>query len=297
MGWTDTHFRFLCRLLSSRTLLYSEMVSIQDLLRQETRPKELRCHLDEAPVVLQLGGSCPQGFADAVGMLRSAGELDGYCAINLNCGCPSPRVATEGVGGFGARMMHDPQLVLRSSEEISRAANGLPVSVKCRLGTDEVGGYEALRTFVRTVSQGSVRHFVVHARDCVLEGLSPEENRKVPPLRPRWVHQLQSDFPHLSFTYNGDGEDESWEDLPAVSEVMIGRAAYNRPWMLREADEMIFGETGRRRTRREVIETYLDRSERLGYVGGGEQEYGVLGALLTLFAEERGGKVGKEERG
>ena len=230
-------------------------------------------------------------------------------------------MATEGVGGFGARMMHDPELVLRSCEGISRAANGLPVSVKCRLGTDEVGGYEALRTFVRTVSQGSVRHFVVHARDCVLEGLSPEENRKVPPLRPRWVHQLQSDFPHLSFTYNGgvrdlqgacshlfplsasygrhgqpDGEDESWEDLPAVSEVMIGRAAYNRPWMLREADEMIFGETMRGRSRREVIETYLDRSERLGYVAGEEQEYGVLRALLTLFAEERGGKVGKEER-
>lgn len=223
------------RLLTNETKLYTEMISAEEVVsgNDTDRARLLRTCRDESPVAIQMGGSHPQRLAEAISILKAA-KASEWVEINLNCGCPSPRVAHQSDSCFGARLMHDPERVKQCVEAMSRASGSVPITVKCRLGTDERNGYDRLSAFVRTVSSSGVRHFAVHARECVLEGLNPAQvaskqqpemsrnlstpcvslgviadfsihaqNRSIPPLMPRWVHMLQRDFPELSFAVNG----------------------------------------------------------------------------------------------
>ncbi|KAG1670301.1 hypothetical protein FOA52_003651 [Chlamydomonas sp. UWO 241] len=186
MDWTDLHYRQLARLLSKRTWLWTEMVVDSTVIHTENLDKHLWFPPEQSPLVLQLGGSDPAKLAAATAKALAYG----YDEINLNCGCPSDRVA--GAGCFGASMMLQPELVAACMKAIGDAAQGTPVTVKCRLGVDEADSYDALKAFVATVSDGSpVTHFIVHARKCFLSGLNPQQNRTVPPLRHEWVYSLK----------------------------------------------------------------------------------------------------------
>jgi len=208
MECTERNYRFLARLISTRTLLYTEMVVCDDLVLKRNTADSLGeeillgCSKEESPLALQLGGADPELLGKATDI--AAGRCD-LSEINLNCGCPSNRVTgCLPAKQFGAVLMHKADIVKECVHEMSRRAGNVPITVKCRLGTDEVNGYESLCDFVRTVSEGGVvKTFGIHARECVLAGLTPKENRSVPPLRPRWAHQLQRDFPHLRFVMNG----------------------------------------------------------------------------------------------
>ncbi len=239
MDWTDRHDRYFLRLISRRTLLYTEMVTTGALLHGDAAR-----HLDhdptEHPVALQLGGSDPRGLAAAARM----GAAWGYDEINLNVGCPSDRVSS---GRFGACLMAEPALVADGVAAMMGALPGdLPVTVKHRIGIDDLDGYDHLCRFVDTVARAGCRVFIVHARKAWLSGLSPRENREIPPLRPEVVRRLKADFPALTIVHNGGVRDlaTAVEHLRHVDGVMIGRGAYETPWMLAEADRAIFGEAG-----------------------------------------------------
>jgi len=213
MGWTDRHFRFLFRLLSARARLYTEMFVANTLLHAPAARAMLRFSRAESPVACQLGGSEPAALAAAARMAEAAG----YDEVNLNCGCPSPRVA--GKGAFGARLMFAPALV-RECVAAMRAAVRIPVTVKCRLGADEMDSYDEFAAFVRAVAAGGVDHFIVHARSCRLSGLDPKENRTIPPLRYAWVQRLALEEPALRISINGGLVDPAQvEQLLALARV------------------------------------------------------------------------------
>ena len=196
MEITDRHFRYFLRLLTARTTLYTEMYVAQTLLHAPQARGFLRFSPEEHPVACQVGGSDPEALARAARMIEEAG----YDEVNLNCGCPSPRVA--GKGAFGARLMFSPELV-RDCVAAMRAAVAIPVTVKCRLGADDMDSYEAFARFVRIVAEGGCTHFIVHARKCMLKGLDPKGNRTVPPLRYPWVQRVALENPHLRISING----------------------------------------------------------------------------------------------
>lgn len=197
MDWTDLHYRQLARLLSKHTWLWTEMVVDKTIIHCTNRDKFLWFPPEQRPVVLQLGGSDPETLAQAAKVV----DAYGYDEINLNCGCPSDRVA--GAGCFGAALMLQPDLVARCMAALSSSVS-CPVSVKCRLGVDSTDTYQELTHFISAVSSASpTEHFIVHARKCHLHGLNPHQNRTIPPLRHDWVHSLAVQFPHLSFTVNG----------------------------------------------------------------------------------------------
>jgi tRNA-dihydrouridine synthase A len=275
MDWTDRHDRYFLRLISKRTQLYTEMVTIGAILYGD-RPRHLDFSKEEHPVVLQLGGSEPEKLAECA---RIA-EQWGYDEVNLNVGCPSDRVQN---GMFGACLMAKPDLVARCVEAM-RGATRLPVTVKHRLGIDDLDSYELLTQFVRTVHGGGCDTFIVHARKAFLQGLSPKENRDVPPLRYELVRQLKTDFPHLTIVLNGGVK--SLEDARAHLEwadgVMIGREAYQNPYMLAQADALIFGEQHPAPTRRQVVEALMPYVEEL-LSRGGHLSW-VTRHILGLFA-------------
>lgn len=234
MDWTDPACRYLLRLISKRTLLYTEMVPAQALWH--TGPERfLAGHPAENPVALQLGGSQPKHLEYGARL----GEQWGYDEINLNVGCPSDRVQS---GRFGACLMREPALV-RELVAAMRAATSLPVTVKCRIGVDEDDRYDQLCHFIEQLIAGGVSALTVHARKAWLKGLSPKQNREIPPLRYDVVAAVKKDFPELPIVLNGGVQSletaEAW--LPHVDGVMIGREAYHNPWILAEADHRIFG--------------------------------------------------------
>lgn len=235
MELTDRHYRFLARLLTRHTLLYTEMLTCKALIHGD-RDYLLGKDPVEGPVVLQLGGSDIQDMAEAAHI----GEQWGYHEINMNVGCPSDRVKA---GRFGACLMAEPKLV-RDVVAAMRARVAIPVTVKCRLGIDRDDSYEALQSFVSTVLESGCEHVIVHARKAWLDGLSPKENRSIPPLRYEYVHRLKQEFPDLHITLNGGIHtlDEVQAQLSEVDGVMIGRAAYYHPSLLAEADSRIFAE-------------------------------------------------------
>ena len=242
MDWTDRHCRVLHRLLSRRALLYTEMVTTGALLHGDV-PRHLDFDPREHPVALQLGGSEPADLAHSAKL----GQQWGYREINLNCGCPSERVQR---GAFGACLMAEPILV-RDCVAAMCAAVDLPITVKHRIGIDRGESYGFVRDFVGEVARGGAQVFIVHARNAWLQGLSPKENREVPPLRYALVHQLKTDFPHLRFVLNGGLTDLTAalshlspgpDEAPALDGVMIGREAYQNPWMLAGVDPLLFGE-------------------------------------------------------
>jgi len=238
MDWTDRHDRYFLRLLSRRTLLYTEMVTTGALLHGDP----VR-HLDhdptEHPLALQLGGSDP----DALAACTRMGTAWGYDEINLNVGCPSDRVSS---GRFGACLMAEPALVAECVAAMAEATDR-PVTIKHRLGIDDLDSDDLLHRFVDTVAGAGCTVFVVHGRKAWLKGLSPKENREIPPLQPERVRRLKAAFPHLTLLYNGgvrdlDAARALMTGPDALDGVMIGRAAYETPWMLAEADSRVFGD-------------------------------------------------------
>ena len=234
MDWTDRHCRFFHRLLSPNARLYTEMVTAPAVLHGD-RERLLGFDPSEHPVALQLGGSEPHELAAAARI----GESQGYEEINLNVGCPSDRVQS---GRFGACLMREPALVADCIAAM-RAAVSVPVTVKCRLGVDEQDEYEDLERFVESVRATGCRVFVVHARKAWLEGLSPKENREIPPLNYARVYRLKREFPELTIVINGGiaSVADVHEHLEHVDGVMLGRVAYHEPYRLAEIEREIFG--------------------------------------------------------
>jgi tRNA-dihydrouridine synthase A len=237
MDWTDRHCRVLHRMLTRRTLLYTEMLTTGAVLHGD-RARLLAFSPVEHPVALQLGGSEPADLAAAARI----GEAEGYDEINLNVGCPSDRVQS---GRFGACLMTEPELVAECMAAMGAAVK-VPVTVKCRIGVDEQDPEESLFRLVELSAQAGVKLFVVHARKAILKGLSPKENRDVPPLNYPLVWRLKRERPDLTIVINGGvgSLDEAQEHLRHVDGVMLGRAAYHTPDLLGQADAQIFGEDG-----------------------------------------------------
>jgi tRNA-dihydrouridine synthase A len=239
LDWTDRHCRVFHRLLTRHTRLYTEMVTTGALIHGDQHR-----HLDfsavEHPVALQLGGSEP---ADLATCARLA--LDwGYDEVNLNCGCPSERVQK---GAFGACLMAEPETVAAGVRAMADAVAGrVPVTVKHRIGIDREESYDFVRDFVGTVAEAGCQVFIVHARNAWLQGLSPKENRDIPPLRYEVVYRLKREFPALTIVLNGGvkTDDEIGAHLQQVDGVMVGRQAYHEPWQMAGWDARFFGEPG-----------------------------------------------------
>ena len=250
MDWTDRHCRFFLRLVSPRAFLYTEMVTTGALIHGDV-PHHLDFDAAEHPVALQLGGSDPHALAHCARL----GEAWGYDEINLNVGCPSERVQT---GSFGACLMADPSLVADCIKAM-RDAVSVPVTVKHRTGIDDVDEYTFVRDFVGTVADAGATACIVHARNAVLKGLSPKENREIPPLKYSFVHQLKRDFPALTIVINGGiaTHDAIARELAEVDGVMLGRVAYHDPHFLAEAETHCFGNSTPQRSRAEVVEALL----------------------------------------
>ena len=234
LDWSDKHGRYLHRLITKNTRLYTEMVTTGGLLHGGER-RHLRYDEVEHPLALQLGGSEPADLARCA----QIGARWGYDEINLNCGCPSERVQR---GAFGACLMAEPQLVADGVKAMVDAVD-VPVTVKHRIGIDKEESYAFVRDFVGTVADAGCRVFIVHARNAWLKGLSPKENREIPPLRYELVYQLKRDFPHLTIVLNGGvtTDEQIAEHLRHVDGVMLGREAYHHPWMMSGWDARFLG--------------------------------------------------------
>jgi tRNA-dihydrouridine synthase A len=245
MDWTDRHCRVFHRLLTLQARLYTEMVTTGALIHGD-QPRHLDYDAVEHPLALQLGGSEP---ADLAACARLA-ERWGYAEVNLNCGCPSPRVQR---GAFGACLMGAPALVADCVKAM-RDASSLPVTVKHRIGIDRNESYDFVRDFVGIVAEAGCEVFIVHARNAWLDGLSPKDNREIPPLRYERVHQLKREFPQLTIAINGGLKDEAAiaEQLQHVDGVMVGRQAYHEPWQMSGWDSAFFGAAPVARTRESV---------------------------------------------
>jgi len=251
MDWTDRHCRFFHRLMTRRALLYTEMFTTNALLHGD-RTRLIGFDPFEQPVALQLGGSEPKTLAEAARI----GADFGYVEINLNCGCPSERVQT---GSFGACLMAEPSLVADCVRAM-RDAVSVPVTVKHRIGVDTVENYEFVRDFVGTIAEAGCEVFIVHARNAILKGLSPKENREIPPLKYDYAYRLKRDFPSLEIIINGGiktlGEVEL--HLEHVDGVMLGREAYHNPYVLADVDARFYGAAGPAKTREQVEAELID---------------------------------------
>ncbi len=255
MDWTDRHCRYFLRLISRKARLYTEMVTAPALLHGDVG-RHLAFDPAEHPLALQLGGSDPRELAHGARL----GERWGYDEINLNCGCPSERVQT---GSFGACLMAEPRLVADGVKAM-RDAVSLPVTVKHRIGLDQEERYGFVRDFVGTVAAAGCEVFIVHARNAVLKGLSPAQNREIPPLRHAVVHRLKRDFPALTIVINGGLADwatieREWQ---GVDGVMLGRAAYHDPWMLAGVDVRLAGLPPPMATRADVLHALVGYAEK-----------------------------------
>lgn len=250
MEWTDRHDRFFLRLISARALLYTEMVTAPAIIHGD-REYLLGFDAAEHPVALQLGGS----NADELSEAARIAEGFGYDEINLNVGCPSDRVQS---GRFGACLMKEPELVAECVAAL-REAVSLPVTVKCRIGVDDQDPREALPALIESVLEAGCTTIIVHARKAWLEGLSPKENRTVPPLDYDLVYEMKRAYPDLEICLNGGiaSLDDAEQHLAHVDGVMMGRVAYERPYVLAEVDQRLFGSKKPVRTRHEIVEAFL----------------------------------------
>lgn len=250
MDWTDRHCRYFHRLITRRALLYTEMVPTGAILHGD-RGRFLRFDPAERPVALQLGGADPDDLARAT----EAADPYGYDEINLNVGCPSDRVQQA---RFGACLMAEPDLVARCIAAMGRATER-PVTVKTRIGIDDQDSYEDLTRFVGTVAEVGCRRFIIHARKAWLQGLSPKQNREIPPLDYERVYRLKADFPDLEIVLNGGvlTLEAAEEHLARVDGVMLGRAAYQNPYVLAEADARFFGDGAPVATRTAILDSMM----------------------------------------
>ena len=282
LDWTDRHCRFFLRLCAPHARLYTEMIATGALLHGDAE-RHLEFDPSEHPVAAQLGGSEPEELAACARMA----ERRGYDEVNLNVGCPSERVRH---GAFGACLMAEPRLVADNVRAM-RAAVSIPVTVKHRTGIDRIESYDFVRDFVGTVAEVGCRTFIVHARNAWLKGLSPKENREIPPLRYGVVHRLKGDFPELEFVINGGLI--SWQDVAAqltlVDGVMLGRAAYHDPWSLAAMDAQIFGDATVGHTRAVVVGKMLEYATR--EIGRGTALRHIARHMLGLLHGEPGARL------
>lgn len=274
MDYTDRHCRLLLRLLSRHALLYTEMVTTGAILHGD-RDYLLAFNSEEHPVALQLGGSDARELAQAARI----GADFGYDEINLNVGCPSDRVQN---GRFGACLMAEPNVVAEGVAAM-RAAVQIPVTVKTRIGIDDKDSYEELCSFVRTVVSAGCERFIIHARKAWLQGLSPKENREIPPLRYDVAYQIKRDFPQLDIVINGGilSVTDAQRHLEYVDGVMLGRASINDPYVLAGVDAQIFGAAGTIPSREDIVEAYLPYIER--ELSKGTRLSAMTRHLLGLF--------------
>ena len=282
MDWTDRHCRFFHRLLSRDALLYTEMVTAE-AIRHGKRDQLLGFSADEHPVALQLGGSDPAKLAEAARI----GEGYGYDEINVNVGCPSDRVQN---GSFGACLMAEPHLVADCVAAM-RAAVRVPVTVKCRIGIDDQDSEADLERFVTTVAAAGCSTFIVHARKAWLKGLSPKENREIPPLDYDRVRRLKAAHPGLEIAINGGIAtlDAAEAQLPQVDGVMLGRAAYQTPYMLADVDRRFFGSAAPVLSRDEILEGLIPYAER--HIAAGGRLNNIARHILGLYHGEPGARA------
>jgi len=281
MDWTTRDYRFLARLITRHTLLYTEMVVAQAIPRGD-RDRFLAFNDEEHPVALQLGGCEPQDLAEAA---RIA-EQYGYDEINLNVGCPSDRVQQ---GKIGAILMAEPELVGQCVEAM-QAAVRVPVTVKTRIGIDDQDDYDFLYRFVTRMEQAGCTSLTIHARKAILSGLSPKENREIPPLIYQRAYAIKQAFPHMEIILNGGVKtlDEVHEHMGDVDGVMIGREAYQNPWFLADADRIVFADDHPVPSRREIAEQFLPYVERRYALGHAPKH--SLRHILNLFQGEPGAR-------
>ncbi len=284
MERTDRHYRYFMRQMTRRTLLYTEMITTAAILHGD-REKLLGFSPEEKPLSLQVGGDNPQELAECA---RIAEDM-GYDEINLNVGCPSNRVQN---GNFGACLMAQPERVAQAVEAMQKAVD-LPVTVKHRIGIDQRDRYEDMAHFVRIVSEVGCRRFTVHARKAWLKGLSPKENRNIPPLRYQDVHRLKQEFPHLFIEINGGITTlvQVQEQLKLLDAVMIGRAAYDNPYLFATVDRDLYGEDATPPTRREVVVAMLPYIDY--WTTKGLKLNAISRHILQLFAGKPGAKAWK----
>lgn len=250
MDWTDSHCRYFLRIISRHTLLYTEMITTGAILHGN-RDYLLNYHPHEHPIALQLGGSDPQALAQCA----QIAEQYGYDEVNLNIGCPSDRVQN---GRFGACLMAEPELVAECVAAM-RAVVQIPVTIKTRIGIDDRDSYEHLTHFINITAANGCDTFIIHARKAWLKGLSPKENREIPPLRYDVVHQVKQDFPNLKIIINGGITDlhQVAQHLEVVDGAMIGRAAYHNPYLLAQADQMFYGASDALIERHTIVERFI----------------------------------------
>jgi tRNA-dihydrouridine synthase A len=281
MDWTDRHCRYFLRLISRHARLYTEMITSGALLHGDV-PHHLDFDPAEHPLALQLGGSDPALLAACARL----GARWGYDEINLNCGCPSERVQT---GSFGACLMGEPSIVADCVKAM-RDAVTMPVTVKHRIGLDDGDDYAFVRDFVGTVAVAGCEVFIVHARNAVLKGLTPKENRQVPPLRYEVVRRLKRDFPALTIVLNGGLSD--WDaiegELAHVDGVMLGRVVYHDPYFLAQADWRAFGDDAPARSRAEVLRALIPYSEE--QLNRGVTMRAIARHVLGLYHGRSGGR-------
>ena len=279
MDWTDRHCRYFLRLFSPDVLLYTEMITAQAIVHGDAQSL-LGFDPSEHPVALQIGGSDP----DLLARGARAGERAGYGEINLNVGCPSDRVQS---GRFGACLMAEPALVAECVSAMREAVR-IPVTVKCRLGIDGHDDYDFLSRFVAAVSDGGCRVFNVHARVAILKGLSPKENREIPPLNYASVYRLKADHPELTIVLNGGVRSvaDCQGHLGRLDGVMIGREAYHNPWILAEAGAAVFGRAvpAREDIARRMV-PYVEAQMRRGHRPGA-----ITRHMLGLYAGQPGAR-------
>lgn len=260
MEWTDRHCRYFMRLISRHAVLYTEMVTSSALIHGDAAHL-LKYDASEQPLALQLGGSEPAELAHCARLAQD----HGYAEINLNVGCPSDRVQS---GRFGACLMAEPQLVADCIAAM-RSVVTLPVTVKTRIGIDDQDSYEALQDFITTVANAACDTFIIHARKAWLSGLSPKENREIPPLRYDVVQRLKRDFPQITIVLNGGITrlDQAQQELNHVDGVMIGREAYHNPYMLAQVDTLFYGDDHPIPSRHEILEQFIPYVERQLHAG------------------------------
>ncbi|KAG6505356.1 tRNA-dihydrouridine(20/20a) synthase-like isoform X2 [Zingiber officinale] len=296
MDWTDNHYRTLARLISTHAWLYTEMVVAETIVHQKDNlDRFLAFSPIQHPIVLQIGGSNLKNLAKATELANAYS----YDEINLNCGCPSGKVA--GHGCFGARLMYDPKFVGDAMSAIASNCD-VPVSVKCRIGVDDRDSYNELCDFIHTVvSRSPTAHFIIHARKALLSGLSPAENRNVPPLKYEYYFSLLRDFPEIRFTINGGITCISQVKASlreGAHSVMVGRAAYNNPWnTLGQVDSEIYGASRIHFSRRQVLEKYqIYGDSELGKYGPNKPNIRqIVKPLLHLFHSEPGNGLWKRK--
>lgn len=283
LDWTDKHCRYLHRLIAPDAVLYSEMITTPAILQGDTQ-KYIGFNQQEHPVVLQLGGSDAKDLAQSC----VVAEQFGYDEVNLNVGCPSDRVQK---GRFGACLMNEPQLVVHCIQAMQQAV-AIPITVKCRIGVDNNDSYENLTGFVQQLADTGLKTLIIHARKALLKGLSPKQNRSVPPLNYDYVYRIKQQFPELNIIINGgiNSVEESIAHLEMVDGVMLGRAVWNNPWLLYELQNQLFKKQTDK-TRDQVLQKYIHYCQT--EIDKGVKLHWLLPPVLNLYHGIAGNKKWK----